>query len=373
MKFNLASTIKTVAQRLNPDLEIPNAPAPASPPKNATASRKTPSPPLPQSSFSASSSPAPKRPRASRSASWTKTRNRAASNVSSAFRKSSASIALPVFMGKMPEVDEKMGSEEVVEEDRAPAIVCRDFAVTEVARPQVTGSKKVEAEVKGLGVMEERIMEKVMEGEVMEIPMDSPQRPGTPVDLPMLTVEMADTMLPVLAKLPPITIWEPQETDSVAPVPPPPPPAIPTVEITTLEPHTFPLRVSSLPLPLSRMQQTNASVYASSGYSIQQAHLTHIRGRDNLTCYTHTHAHTHDGDAGAGAEMSSTTTTKHFCKTCGTLMYSVGSGLPGYCTLYLNSVDDALRLGREREMGMKMGIEKVRGGVGGVGGVGGMW
>ncbi|KAG9382741.1 hypothetical protein A1F94_006662 [Pyrenophora tritici-repentis] len=76
--------------------------------------------------------------------------------------------------------------------------------------------------------------------------------------------------------------------------------------------------------------------------------LMHVRGRDELTTYTHTHspdvAATDDVDSSATTTMS---TTKHFCKTCGTLMYSVGSHLPDRYILYLNTVDDALRADKE--------------------------
>ncbi|EDU47841.1 hypothetical protein PTRG_04934 [Pyrenophora tritici-repentis Pt-1C-BFP] len=201
MKFNIASTLKTVAQRLNPDLEIPNSPPPAgisttTTTTTTTSGRKTSSPPLPQSSFSASSSPSPKKPRKSRSTSWTKTRNRASSNVSSVFRRSSASIALPVFMSKIPVPPVKVEEEkktETVGKNETPVSLCRDFAVE---------SKGKEREVS------------------MEMPMDTPQRPSTPMESAM---QIADTALMSSHAYTPVFISSspPRAVDTLAGVPEP--------------------------------------------------------------------------------------------------------------------------------------------------------
>ncbi|CAA9960623.1 hypothetical protein PTMSG1_04023 [Pyrenophora teres f. maculata] len=237
MKFNIASTLKTVAQRLNPDLEIPNAPPPAPAPSTihattttttTTTGRKTSSPPLPQSSFSASSSPSPKKPRKSRSTSWTKTRNRASSNVSSVFRKSSASISLPVFMGKMAvppvKVEEEVVQKETVGEDGAPVSLCRDFAVEK---------KEKEREI--------------------EMPMDTPQRPSTPLDpsmqMMMDTALMSHAYTSVFTSSSPPAAWETQRTGgggggagaTLASVPEP------DIMATPLASHSLASSVYSLP------------------------------------------------------------------------------------------------------------------------------
>ncbi|KAF4627120.1 hypothetical protein G7Y89_g11038 [Cudoniella acicularis] len=65
----------------------------------------------------------------------------------------------------------------------------------------------------------------------------------------------------------------------------------------------------------------------ASNFSILDTHLTHIRGRDNLTAYGQSHTIT------SGKLM-----TNYFCSTCGTLMYRVGT--PGASILRIGTVDD---------------------------------
>ncbi|KUJ24158.1 uncharacterized protein LY89DRAFT_679376 [Mollisia scopiformis] len=65
----------------------------------------------------------------------------------------------------------------------------------------------------------------------------------------------------------------------------------------------------------------------TSTFTILDTHLTHIRGRENLTAF-----------AQSQTTNSSRTMTNYFCKTCGTLMYRVGT--KGASILRLGTVDD---------------------------------
>jgi hypothetical protein len=65
----------------------------------------------------------------------------------------------------------------------------------------------------------------------------------------------------------------------------------------------------------------------SSGFSILDTHLTHVRGRENLTAYTQT------ATIASGNPM-----TNYFCRTCGTLMYRIGN--KGASLLRIGTVDD---------------------------------
>ncbi|KAJ6461169.1 Mss4-like protein [Mycena vitilis] len=67
----------------------------------------------------------------------------------------------------------------------------------------------------------------------------------------------------------------------------------------------------------------------SVNFFVAETHLTHIRGRDNLTAY---------GQSRTIA--SGNLTTNNFCKTCGTLMYRFSDGYPGQYVLRLGTVDD---------------------------------
>jgi len=73
-------------------------------------------------------------------------------------------------------------------------------------------------------------------------------------------------------------------------------------------------------------RKITASMFTSA-FSILDTHLTHIRGRDNLTSYGQSRTIT------SGKLM-----TNYFCSTCGTLMYRVGT--PGASILRLGTVDD---------------------------------
>ncbi|KAJ7628868.1 Mss4-like protein [Roridomyces roridus] len=71
-----------------------------------------------------------------------------------------------------------------------------------------------------------------------------------------------------------------------------------------------------------------ASMFASN-FVVTDTHLTHLRGKENLSTYSQSHT------IASGNVM-----TNSFCKTCGTLMYRTGSGLPGMSVLRLGTVDD---------------------------------
>jgi hypothetical protein len=74
-------------------------------------------------------------------------------------------------------------------------------------------------------------------------------------------------------------------------------------------------------------RKITASMFASN-FSILSTHLTHIRGRENLTSYGQSHT------IASGNVM-----TNYFCSTCGTLMYRIGSD-PRAFILRLGTVDD---------------------------------
>ncbi|KAJ7648357.1 Mss4-like protein [Mycena polygramma] len=71
-----------------------------------------------------------------------------------------------------------------------------------------------------------------------------------------------------------------------------------------------------------------ASMFASN-FTIADTHLTHVRGRENLSTYSQS------GTIATGNNM-----TNYFCSTCGTLMYRVSSGFAGYSILRIGTVDD---------------------------------
>ncbi|KAJ7626312.1 Mss4-like protein [Mycena polygramma] len=71
-----------------------------------------------------------------------------------------------------------------------------------------------------------------------------------------------------------------------------------------------------------------ASMFASN-FVIADTHLTHLRGRENLSTY-----------AQARTVASHKLMTNYFCKTCGTLMYRVGESFPGRSILRIGTVDD---------------------------------
>ncbi|KAJ6580627.1 Mss4-like protein [Mycena capillaripes] len=71
-----------------------------------------------------------------------------------------------------------------------------------------------------------------------------------------------------------------------------------------------------------------ASMFASN-FTIADTHLTHVRGRDNLTAYSQSRT------VAAGRKMAS-----YFCSTCGSLLYRIGDGFPGQSILRIGTVDD---------------------------------
>ncbi|KAF8210824.1 Mss4-like protein [Mycena galopus ATCC 62051] len=75
-------------------------------------------------------------------------------------------------------------------------------------------------------------------------------------------------------------------------------------------------------------RKITASMFASN-FTIADTHLTHLRGRENLSAF---------GQARTIA--SGNTMTNYFCATCGTLMYRVSSGFPGMSILRIGTVDD---------------------------------
>jgi hypothetical protein len=66
-----------------------------------------------------------------------------------------------------------------------------------------------------------------------------------------------------------------------------------------------------------------------SNSTIDDRHLKHLRGRENLTTY--------DQSPIVG---SHNTMTNHFCSTCGTLMYRIGSACRGMSILRIGTVDN---------------------------------
>jgi hypothetical protein len=75
-------------------------------------------------------------------------------------------------------------------------------------------------------------------------------------------------------------------------------------------------------------RKITASMFASN-FSIADPHLTHVRGRDNLTAYSQSRTTT------SGKSM-----TSYFCSTCGTLMYRLSEAYPGRSILRIGTVDD---------------------------------
>lgn len=67
----------------------------------------------------------------------------------------------------------------------------------------------------------------------------------------------------------------------------------------------------------------------ASNFIVADTHLKHIRGRDNLKSFGQSQT------IESGNKM-----TNHFCSTCGTLMYRVGSAFPGNSIMRIGTVDD---------------------------------
>ncbi|GAA5987053.1 hypothetical protein JCM10908_001007 [Rhodotorula pacifica] len=72
-----------------------------------------------------------------------------------------------------------------------------------------------------------------------------------------------------------------------------------------------------------------ASVMGTAAFVVKGSHLKHIRGKDNLTSFGQSDTVT-----------TGNTMTTSFCKTCGTVMYRVGTGFPGNYIMRIGTVDD---------------------------------
>jgi len=72
-----------------------------------------------------------------------------------------------------------------------------------------------------------------------------------------------------------------------------------------------------------------ASLFATN-FVVADEHLTHARGRENLSTYSQSRTVITKGNV----------MTNYFCKTCGTLMYRIGDGFPGTSILRVGTVDD---------------------------------
>ncbi|EKG20439.1 hypothetical protein MPH_02249 [Macrophomina phaseolina MS6] len=75
-------------------------------------------------------------------------------------------------------------------------------------------------------------------------------------------------------------------------------------------------------------RKITASMFASN-FTIADAHLTHLRGRDRLTEF-----------AQARTIASGNAMANYFCSVCGTLMYRKSSGAPDASILRVGTVDD---------------------------------
>ncbi|KAK3061495.1 hypothetical protein LTS18_006075, partial [Coniosporium uncinatum] len=72
-----------------------------------------------------------------------------------------------------------------------------------------------------------------------------------------------------------------------------------------------------------------ASMFASN-FVVLDTSLRHLRGQSNLAVYSQSKTPITKGN----------TMANYFCKTCGSLMYRVGSGFPGKSILRIGTVDD---------------------------------
>ncbi|CAD6443394.1 ad9c4aaf-810f-4e42-8229-0627d38029b9 [Sclerotinia trifoliorum] len=75
-------------------------------------------------------------------------------------------------------------------------------------------------------------------------------------------------------------------------------------------------------------RKITASMFASN-FIVADTHIKHIRGRENLKVYSQSHT-----------IATKNTMANHFCGTCGSLMYRIGSGFPGASILRIGTVDD---------------------------------
>lgn len=67
----------------------------------------------------------------------------------------------------------------------------------------------------------------------------------------------------------------------------------------------------------------------ASNFTADDKYITHLRGEDNLTAFSQNTSPVHNH-----------TMTNYFCKTCGTLMYRVGSAFPGMKIGRIGTIDD---------------------------------
>lgn len=75
-------------------------------------------------------------------------------------------------------------------------------------------------------------------------------------------------------------------------------------------------------------RKITASMFASN-FIVKDSTIKHLRGQDKLRTFEQKHT------IETGNSMAS-----HFCGTCGSLMYRVSSGRPGYSILRIGTVDD---------------------------------
>jgi hypothetical protein len=75
-------------------------------------------------------------------------------------------------------------------------------------------------------------------------------------------------------------------------------------------------------------RKLTASMFASN-FTVASTHLTHVRGQENLSTFSQ-----------SKTVASHNVMTNYFCKTCGTLMYRVSSGFPGFSVLRIGTIDD---------------------------------
>ncbi|KII86865.1 hypothetical protein PLICRDRAFT_43539 [Plicaturopsis crispa FD-325 SS-3] len=75
-------------------------------------------------------------------------------------------------------------------------------------------------------------------------------------------------------------------------------------------------------------RKLTASMFASN-FTVLDTHLKYLRGRENLKTFGQSRT------IASGNMM-----TNHFCSTCGTLMYRVGSAFPGMSIMRIGTVDD---------------------------------
>ena len=95
-----------------------------------------------------------------------------------------------------------------------------------------------------------------------------------------------------------------------------------------LQPTEGPGLVDTFVCHCTDCRKVTASMFASN-FTIDDTYLKHLRGRDNLSAWSQSRT-----------IESGNTMTNHFCKTCGTLMYRVSSGMPGKSILRIGTVDD---------------------------------